>query len=76
MTDVAERLKGLLVMQLNTHADLISGASTVKSLGGDSLDAIEVAMDIEEEFDVEFPDYDELYPMTFDEMVAKIIELS
>lgn len=75
MSDIAERLKGLLVLRLDTHTDMISGASTINSLGGDSLDAIEIAMDIEEEFDVEFPDYDALYPMTFDEMVAKIIEL-
>jgi acyl carrier protein len=57
MSDVAERVKKIVVEHLGVEADKVSeGASFIDDLGADSLDTVELVMAFEEEFSVEIPD--------------------
>lgn len=54
---VFEKVKGILVDQLDADEDAISmNSSIADDLGADSLDIADIVMSIEEEFDVEVPD--------------------
>ena len=57
MSDVAERVKKIVIEHLGADADkVIEGASFIEDLGADSLDTVELVMAFEEEFGVEIPD--------------------
>jgi len=57
MSDVAERVKKIVVEHLGVDADKVAeGASFIDDLGADSLDTVELVMAFEEEFSVEIPD--------------------
>ena len=57
MSDVAERVKKIVVEHLGVEEDKVSdGASFIDDLGADSLDTVELVMAFEEEFNVEIPD--------------------
>ena len=57
MSDVAERVKKIVVEHLNVDADKVTdGASFIEDLGADSLDTVELVMAFEEEFGIEIPD--------------------
>jgi acyl carrier protein len=57
MSDVAERVKKIVVEHLNVDAEMVSdGASFIEDLGADSLDTVELVMAFEEEFGIEIPD--------------------
>ena len=57
MTDVAERVKKIVVEHLGVEADKVTeDASFIDDLGADSLDTVELVMAFEEEFSVEIPD--------------------
>lgn len=57
MSDVAERVKKIVVEHLGADADkVVEGASFIDDLGADSLDTVELVMAFEEEFSVEIPD--------------------
>jgi acyl carrier protein len=57
MSDVAERVKKIVVEHLGVDAGKVSeGASFIDDLGADSLDTVELVMAFEEEFNVEIPD--------------------
>lgn len=57
MSDVADRVKKIVVEHLGVDADKVSeGASFIDDLGADSLDTVELVMAFEEEFNVEIPD--------------------
>ena len=59
MSDVAEKVKKIIIEQLGVSADEVKpGASFVEDLGADSLDLTELIMAMEEEFDVEIADDD------------------
>jgi acyl carrier protein len=59
MADVAERIKGIIKEQLMVEADEVTEtASFVDDLGADSLDTVEMIMEIEDEFGIEIPDED------------------
>ena len=54
-----ERVKKVAVAQLNVNGDEVTmEASFTKDLGADSLDTVELVMDLEEEFGMEIPDED------------------
>ena len=54
---VAEKVKSIIVEQLGVEADEVtSEASFTEDLGADSLDIVELVMQMEEEFEVEIPD--------------------
>ncbi len=57
MSDVAEKVKAIVVEHLGVEADKVSdSASFIDDLGADSLDNVELVMAFEEEFGVEIPD--------------------
>ena len=57
MSDIAERIKKIVVEHLDVEADKVTeSASFIDDLGADSLDNVELVMAFEEEFDVEIPD--------------------
>jgi len=57
MSDVAERVKNIVVDHLKVEADKVTeSASFIDDLGADSLDTVELVMAFEEEFGCEIPD--------------------
>ena len=59
MSDVAERVKKIVVENLNVDPEKVTEkASFIEDLGADSLDQVELVMAFEEEFGVEIPDED------------------
>lgn len=57
MSDVAERVKKIVIEHLSVDADkVVEGANFIDDLGADSLDTVELVMAFEEEFGVEIPD--------------------
>jgi acyl carrier protein len=57
MSDVAERVKKIVIEHLGVDAEKVTdNASFIDDLGADSLDTVELVMAFEEEFGVEIPD--------------------
>ena len=57
MSDIAERVKNIVVEHLGVDGDkVVEGASFIDDLGADSLDTVELVMAFEEEFGCEIPD--------------------
>jgi acyl carrier protein len=57
MSDVAERVKKIVVEHLGVDGDKVKPeASFIDDLGADSLDTVELVMAFEEEFGIEIPD--------------------
>ena len=57
MSDIAERVKKIVVEHLGVEPDKVSeNASFIDDLGADSLDTIELAMRFEDEFGCEIPE--------------------
>jgi acyl carrier protein len=58
VTDVAERVRKIIVMHLAAEeARITEDAKFIGDLGADSLDVFEVTMSFEEEFDIDIPDH-------------------
>lgn len=54
-----EKIKAIIAEQLNVNEDMIQiETHLMKDLEADSLDAVEIIMAIEDEFDIEIPDED------------------
>ena len=59
MSTVEERVKKIVVEQLGVKDEEVSNQSSfVDDLGADSLDTVELVIDLEEEFECEIPDED------------------
>ena len=57
MSDVAERVKKIVVEHLGVEADkVVDGANFIEDLGADSLDIVELVMEFEEQFGIDIPD--------------------
>jgi acyl carrier protein len=57
MSDVAERVKKIVIEYLGVDADkVVDAANFIDDLGADSLDTVELVMAFEEEFGTEIPD--------------------
>lgn len=57
MSDIAERVKKIVVEHLNVDAEkVVDAANFIDDLGADSLDIVELVMAFEEDFNVEIPD--------------------
>ncbi len=59
MSDVFERVKKILIEQLDADEEIISPeAGFIEDLGADSIDSVELVMTFEVEFDIEIPEDD------------------
>ena len=57
MSEVAEKVKNIVIDHLGVDADkVVLEASFIEDLGADSLDTVELVMELEEEFDINIPD--------------------
>ena len=57
MASVKERVVDIVAEQLGVNKDLVKDESSfVNDLGADSLDQVELVMELEEEFDISIPD--------------------
>ena len=57
MSEIADKVKKIVVEHLNVDADKVTdNASFIEDLGADSLDTVELVMAFEEEFGIEIPD--------------------
>ena len=75
MSNVSEKVKGIIVEQLGVDQDQVTeDASFVDDLGADSLDQVELVMALEEEFGIEIPDEDAEKITRVKEAVAYIQE--
>lgn len=55
--DVFAKVKSIIVEELGVDADAVTPeASFVDDLGADSLDIVELIMELEEQFDLQIPD--------------------
>jgi len=63
LNGVEEQVRELVVSQLGVEEGFEDSASFTDDLGADSLDAVELIMSLEEEFDIEIPD-DEVESIT------------
>lgn len=53
---IEERVKVVVIEQLDLKGDIDNNASFIDDLGADSLDTVELVMSLEEEFNCEIPD--------------------
>lgn len=57
MSEVAERVKSIIVDKLGVEASEVTDtASFTNDLGADSLDTVELIMEFEKEFNISIPD--------------------
>lgn len=57
--DIAERVATIVTNQLDVEREKVKPeASFINDLGADSLDIVELVMELEEEFDMSIPDED------------------
>ena len=57
MSDVADRVKKIVIEHLGVDEDKVTEAANfIEDLGADSLDTVELVMAFEEEFGCEIPD--------------------
>ncbi len=74
--EIANKVIEFIAEQLNKDASEITlEKELVADLGADSLDAVEIIMNLEEEFDVTVPDVDASQIKTVGEIVKLIEEL-
>jgi acyl carrier protein len=73
MSDVEARVKSLIVDKLGVkEAQVTSEASFTTDLGADSLDTVELIMDLEKEFDIQISDEDAQKIGTVGDAIAHI----
>ena len=56
---ISDKVKDIIVKQLGVNVDEVTeDASFIDDLGADSLDTVELVMELEKEFGIEIPDDD------------------
>ena len=57
MSEIAERVKAIIVDKLSVEeSEVTNEASFTNDLGADSLDTVELIMELEKEFNISIPD--------------------
>ena len=73
--EIFQKLKTIVVDQLGVNEENVTMEATfVDDLAADSLDIVELIMNIEEEFDLEIPDNDTAKIVTIGDVVKYIEE--
>lgn len=71
----AEKIKELIAKQLNKPvAEITEEKEVVKDLGADSLDVVEMLMNLEEEFDISVPESEAVKIKTVGDIIKLINE--
>ncbi|MCR1808701.1 acyl carrier protein [Haploplasma modicum] len=74
---IFDRIKALVEQEMNIPAENISLESRIaEDLGADSIDAIELIMGVEEEFDIEISDDEAMNIKTIGNLVEVIEKLT
>jgi len=72
--EIYEKVKGVIVDQLNVEEDDVNEDATfIDDLGADSLDIVELVMALEESFGISIPDEDAESIKTVGDAVAYIL---
>lgn len=56
MSEIADRVKGIIVETLSVDEGSVTETATFADLGADSLDTVDIIMKFEKEFDVKISD--------------------
>ena len=56
MSDIASRVKAIIVDKLGVDENEVTAEASFTNLGADSLDTVELIMEFEKEFDIQIPD--------------------
>ena len=73
MSTVAEKVKAIVVKQLDVSEDQVTPeAKFIEDLGADSLDQVELIMALEEEFGADIPDEDAEKLQTVGDAIAYV----
>ena len=73
MSDIEDRIKKIIIEQLNVEEEQVTPtAHFVEDLGADSLDNVEMVMAFETEFEIEIPDEDTEKITNMEEAVAYV----
>jgi acyl carrier protein len=70
---VKQRVEEIVARNLGIRADGMSGRSSFEDAGADSLDVVEVIMELEEEFGVSIPDEAAERLKTIDDVIEYIV---
>lgn len=71
--NIQEKVTEIIVEQLGVSADQVKPESKmIEDLGADSLDAVELVMAVEEEFEIEVPDEDAEKLVSVGDIVAHV----
>lgn len=74
-TEVMEKVKAILVENLGCReTEIVDEASLIDDLGADSLDSVEIVMEIENQFDIEIPDEEAEKMTTVGAIVDAVVE--
>ena len=72
---VIDRIKDIIIEQLGLEdAEISASTNLMKDLEADSLDAVEIIMAIEDEYDIEIPDEDAEKIQTVGDLVRYVEE--
>lgn len=73
MSEISEKVKQLIVEKLSVDAaDVKDEASFTSDLGADSLETVELMMDLEKEFDITIPEEESEKIQTVGDAIAYI----
>jgi len=68
---IADQVKGLVAKHFDIESDAVKG-SFMEDIGADSLDIVELVMELEEHFELEIPDDDAENIKTVEELITYI----
>lgn len=75
MSEIAEKVKAIIVEKLSVDAaDVLEDASFTNDLGADSLETVELMMDLEKEFNITIPEEESEKLSTVGDAIAYIEE--
>lgn len=74
MSEILGRIKKVVAEQLGVPIEDVKLESSLKELGADSLDAVELVMAIEEEFGISIPDEEAEKLLTIKQILDKILD--
>ena len=73
MSEIAEKVKAIIVDKLSVDAaEVKDGASFTNDLGADSLETVELMMDLEKEFNITIPEEESEKIATVGDAIAYI----